>query len=296
MSVPRWQDSAVTLLTGKVLVVGGALRERRHCMANAQVADLFDPATNMFTPRRASSPRRATTRARCSWPTAACSSRRRTTRASRSTIPTTDTFTQVAHAQLHIFGFMVRLRDGRVLLGGGDGGTTAAELFDPDTNTFAARRRRSTQGRSMLTAHTLPDGRVLVIGGASMSAGGITVRSRPIEIFDPATNSFTAPRRTAWPRRAPGTRARSCATGPSWSMGGYTVDRPCDSSVASVEQIDPVAGDGDRRSPTLPNTNTEWTAVTLLDGSVLGVGGGACGTSDGAARHRLFGRHADPVA
>ena len=28
----------------------------------------------------------------------------------------------------------------------------------------------------------------------------------------------------------------------------------------------------------LPNTNTEWTAVTLHDGSVLGVGGGACGT------------------
>jgi hypothetical protein len=29
----------------------------------------------------------------------------------------------------------------------------------------------------------------------------------------------------------------------------------------------------------LPNTNTEWTAVTMFDGSVLGVGGGACGTS-----------------
>jgi hypothetical protein len=29
----------------------------------------------------------------------------------------------------------------------------------------------------------------------------------------------------------------------------------------------------------LPNTNTGWTAVTLLHGSVLGVGGGACGTT-----------------
>ncbi|CAN5296242.1 hypothetical protein BH09MYX1_BH09MYX1_05740 [soil metagenome] len=28
---------------------------------------------------------------------------------------------------------------------------------------------------------------------------------------------------------------------------------------------------------TLPTPNTEWNAVTLLDGSVLGVGGGACG-------------------
>ena len=31
--------------------------------------------------------------------------------------------------------------------------------------------------------------------------------------------------------------------------------------------------------PMLLNTNTEWTAVTMLDGSVVGVGGGACGTS-----------------
>ncbi len=33
-----------------------------------------------------------------------------------------------------------------------------------------------------------------------------------------------------------------------------------------------------RMSRALPNTDAEWTAVTLLDGSVLGIGGGACGT------------------
>ena len=52
----------------------------------------------------------------------------------------------------------------------------------------------------------------------------------------------------------------------------------CNSSVATVETIDPVAGTVTAFSK-LPNTNTEWTAVTLLDGSVLGVGGGACGTT-----------------
>jgi hypothetical protein len=61
-------------------------------------------------------------------------------------------------------------------------------------------------------------------------------------------------------------------------MGGYTVHGQCNSSVASVEIIDPVAGSVLPFS-SLPNTNTEWTAVTMLDGSVLGVGGGACGTS-----------------
>ena len=61
-------------------------------------------------------------------------------------------------------------------------------------------------------------------------------------------------------------------------MGGYTVHKQCGSSVAGVESIDPVAGTV-TAFPMLPNTNTEWTAVTLLDGSVLGVGGGACGTT-----------------
>jgi hypothetical protein len=46
----------------------------------------------------------------------------------------------------------------------------------------------------------------------------------------------------------------------------------------SVDQIDPVKGIVTPFA-VLPNKNTEWTAVTLLDGSVLGVGGGACGAS-----------------
>ena len=61
-------------------------------------------------------------------------------------------------------------------------------------------------------------------------------------------------------------------------MGGYTIVGKCDSLDDTVDQIDPVAG---KVTPfaKLPNKNTEWVAVTLLDGSVLGVGGGACGTA-----------------
>ena len=61
-------------------------------------------------------------------------------------------------------------------------------------------------------------------------------------------------------------------------MGGYTIDKQCNSLTDSVDQIQPLAN---KVAPfaNLPNANTEWTAVTLLDGSVLGVGGGACGTA-----------------
>jgi hypothetical protein len=60
------------------------------------------------------------------------------------------------------------------------------------------------------------------------------------------------------------------------AMGGYFKDKSCD-PTNTVDKIDPVKG---TVTPfgTLPSPNTEWTAVTLLDGSVLGVGGGACGT------------------
>src|SRR5205823_1667594 len=45
MSAPRWHNGAITLMTGKVLVVGGAQGN-----GDATAADLFDPATNTFTP------------------------------------------------------------------------------------------------------------------------------------------------------------------------------------------------------------------------------------------------------
>src|SRR4029078_6045754 len=62
-------------------------------------------------------------------------------------------------------------------------------------------------------------------------------------------------------------------------MGGYTIPGQCASSVGTVDQVDPVKGTVVPFDP-LPmgKVATEWTAVTLLDGSIVAVGGGACGT------------------
>jgi hypothetical protein len=131
------------------------------------------------------------------------------------------------------------------------------------------------QGRSMLTAHTLPDGRVMVLGGSSMSAGGVHVPLDSIELYDPTADKWTV---------AP----YKLSTGRTWhasalvrdgtvlAMGGYNVDGTC-TPTTTVDQVDPVNGTV-QAFGTLPHANTEWTAVTLQDGSVLGVGGGACGT------------------
>ncbi len=277
MSVRRWQNSAVTLLTGKVLVVGSACAIGAACVNDGQAADLFDPSTNTFAPtaNKLNLPRYYT------HAVLTVDGRVFISSGNDPSVeiydPATDSFTLVAHSQAHVYGFAVRLRDGRVLLGGGDGGNTTAELFDPDTGMFAPAAGPMTQGRSMLTAHTLPDGRVIIIAGASMSAGAIQDPTKTVEFFSPTTNLFTAA-----PFQLATTRCWHASAlvrdGTVLVMGGYTVRDMCNSSVSSVEEIDPVAGQV-KVFPMLPNVNTEWTAVTLLDGSVLGVGGGACGTS-----------------
>src|SRR5262249_1790743 len=54
MSTRRWQNSAVTLLDGRVLVVGGACYyDLTNCNgADPTAADLFDPSTDTFTPSK----------------------------------------------------------------------------------------------------------------------------------------------------------------------------------------------------------------------------------------------------
>ena len=62
------------------------------------------------------------------------------------------------------------LRDGRVLVLGGSNGTTlsAAEIYDPTTDTWTKARPLATPRREHAAA-LLPDGRVLVTGGTNHS-------------------------------------------------------------------------------------------------------------------------------
>ncbi len=281
MSMPRWHVATIPLMTGKVLVAGGACgADDTGCNAasDATKAEIFDPQTNTFTPT--SNPLSVAR----NYPRAVMLADGRVIIASatQATVdlydPVADSFTQVPTLAIHTFGFMVRLRDGRAMLGGGDGGQTAVELFDPQSNTFTATGALNV-GRSMLTAHTLPDGRVIAIGGASTSAGAVTVPEDSVELYDPAAKAWSiAPYKLSTPRCWHASAL--VRDGTVVVMGGYNVDKSCSMTSASqnVDQIDPTSNSVSTFG-TLPDPNTEWTAVTLLDGSVIGVGGGACGTS-----------------
>jgi hypothetical protein len=277
MSSPRWHTSAVTLLDGRVLVVGGACLfgfSSCHPSTDNKSADLFDPTTTLFRPTGRLNRARIYTRA-VLLPDGRVFVASQNDATFEVYDPTTETFTLIPNATGHPIGFVVRLRDGRVLIGAGDGGVTSAQVFDPDTNTVSTVGSLTT-ARAMVTANTLPDGRVLVAGGTDNSAGYLTTPQASIEYFDPKTATFTAA-----PYAMSSARAWHASAlvrdGTVLLMGGYT-GHPCSSSTAAVDVVDPVQGTVTQFA-NLVSQNTEWSAVTLLDGSIVGVGGGACRTS-----------------
>jgi hypothetical protein len=87
------------------------------------------------------------------------------------------------------------LRDGTVLITGGDGQDSAlasAELYDPESGLFSATGSMSS-GRSHHSSVLLPDGRVLVVGGTD---GHLDVFA---EVYDPATGTFSPTGPMAFP-------------------------------------------------------------------------------------------------
>ena len=283
MTVPRWRDAATTMLDGRVLVVGGGEDGPAACTGTAcKVGDLFDPTTNTF---KATAGNMSESRT-FAWAVLMVDGRVMITSDASSTVevydPTADSFSTIALPGVHYFGQrIVRLRDGRIMVMGGDGCGTGTcgpaqntvDIYDPKTNAFTSAKPMN-QGRTQFTAHVLPDGRVMVLGGASSSAGGVNAPMDSIEAYDPTNDTWTIePYKLLVPRTWHASAL--VRDGTIIVMGGYTQQGSCAPSDKS-DQVDPIAGTVVAFG-TLPDPNTEWNAVTMLDGSVLGVGGGACG-------------------
>ncbi len=89
------------------------------------------------------------------------------------------------------------LADGRVLVAGGSYdpiGTYTAEVFDPTTEMFTLLGSKMSWGRADHCAVTLPDNRVLLIGGWAMTWVEPMTMDLPstVDVFDPTTNTFSA--------------------------------------------------------------------------------------------------------
>jgi N-acetylneuraminic acid mutarotase len=87
------------------------------------------------------------------------------------------------------------LRNGKVLVAGGAIGTVpidTALVYNPTQNTWSPTANTMLARRRSARAAMLPDGRVLVAGGTARNGEGEEEAQASAEIYDPATNSWTA--------------------------------------------------------------------------------------------------------
>ena len=102
----------------------------------------------------------------------------------------TKTWNTVLSQTSHDMGYIAKLNNGKFLIGAGCSSNSGigqlanSEIFDPSDNSFAAAANMKV-ARTMATAATLKDGRVLVVGNWYASAA-------IAEVYDPVANTFTS--------------------------------------------------------------------------------------------------------
>ena len=195
MRVARAAHSAVALPDGRVLLIGGCVRDSCEAGPDSSTVDVFDSRSGRFAPGGALlQPRVSTTTAPLpgnkvliaggwvgSSVTASTEMFDPQTRRSRA-----GPALSAAKADMAV----ATLADGRILLVGGYDGQRAVgsvELFDPTDNSL---RRLGTLAiaRAGAGAALLPDGRVLVAGGGSNGPSGLRAEASA-EIIDPASGA-----------------------------------------------------------------------------------------------------------
>jgi large repetitive protein len=177
---PREFASAVTLVDGRVLIVGG-----QRAGSPIASAEIYDPETEAFS----STGSMATARFGATLTLLATGtvlvlggvgSTGQVLASAELYDPGTANFRPAGSLKSPRSHFAAMLlRDGRVLIAGGRD-VNVAEIYDPQTGTFSTTGSMGSVRQDPITA-LLPDGRVLVLGGGDNSA----------EIYDPALGTFT---------------------------------------------------------------------------------------------------------
>ena len=188
MGTPRYGHTAVRLLDGRVLVVGGAGGE-----SDPSTAELYDPESGTWSATGSmlrffdgfgatllrdgkvlvGDVEDHSLDDRADWITGA-----------EVYDPASGTWTLTGKMVVHDPGSAALLRDGTVLVTGEDG----SQLYDPATGTWTATGAMVTPRYGGGAPILLPDGRVLVAGGLGLLDNALD----SAELYDPATGTWTS--------------------------------------------------------------------------------------------------------
>ena len=297
MSSGRSEHTATALANGKVLVTGG----RDGLFAVTASAQLYDPATNTWS----AAPDMST--ARLQHTATPLANGKVLVAGGRNTggssddpgasaelyDPATNTWSAAPDmSSARTFHTATPLANGKVLVTGGYDGfavSTSAQLYDPATNTWSAAPNMSS-ARTAHAATALANGKVLVSGGDTDGHdGGSFNRTASAELYDPATNTWSAAPDMSSARRDHA--ATALANGKVLAAGGVT-----NSGIsASAELYDPATNTWSA-APDMSGFRWLHIATPLANGKVL-ITGGHTGAGNTAIA-QLYGFQpdtADPV-
>jgi Putative zinc-finger/Galactose oxidase, central domain len=274
LNAARHSHSATLLTDGRVLIAGGAERDRGPLNSS----EIYDPETGQFTPAGRLTAGRAGHTATLlhdgrvllaggGWHGLA---------SAELYDPAANTFRAVGNLSVpRVSHQATLLPDGSVLITGGqrDNGNklASAELYDPATQSFSPVGSMHTP-RIDHTATLLNTGQVLIVGGGSRGdLGDAPVAG--VELYDPAKKIFVPAGALSIPRYKHA--AALLPDGRVIVLGGTGV-RLWEDRRASAEIYDPVTG---KFAPTGSLNTARYKirdAVLLLpNGKILVAGGGA---------------------
>ena len=290
MNTARSSATATLLPNGKVLIAGG-----QSATQLLSSTELYDPITDTFA---ASTPSTSDTRDNA---TATLLPNGKVLIAGgigeKSIVSTTDLYDPVTDSfaastpsmnAARYSALATLLPNGKVLIAGGAIGffgsntlnpLSSTELYDPVSDSFAASTPSMNTGRLYATVTLLPNGKVLIAGGAvPETIGKITTFTflTSTELYDPATNTFAAS--TSTPAMNTG-RCYATATllpnGKVLIAGGQGTA----GILSSTELYDPVSNTfaGPALTRAMNTGRGNATATLLANGKVLIAGGYAGG-------------------
>ena len=292
---PRTQHTATLLCDGRVLIVGGA-----NVNSNLSSAELYDPNTGRFSPTGSmGSAHLEGTATRLSdgrvliagggEDKPGCGGTCVPVASAELYDPATGSFSPTGSmSKARVAATATLLRDGRVLVAGGDDiGSTydsaaanialaSAELYDPATGRFSPTGSMGGP-RAGATATLLQDGRVLIAGGMSDTVYPTA------ELYDPVTGKFS-PTGEMIHAMVQDT-ATLLQDGRVLIAGGLPIDGP---TTAPAELYDPHTGQFSETGSLKVQRPEGSTATLLLDGRVLITGGISSEGSVGQSSAELY--------